>query len=325
MVSINDNGCESMDEKDFEDSPFYVKYTGEKTTNVSFKHSKSFKKALEKHLRNKFDSDNFGACLRYIVEDYLQHQCLEQKLFQKTIVAIAKKSQIDNGISLRFLFVKDGYTQYYQDEFDKGIHGGVKFIQVHQSSIIDYIDNNLMTKNEHDLIKSASEHYINEFVEQGIEDDVVVCEIPLNNWLDSYDDGVYGLRADKNVHLGVNIINTNEKAFGIIYRWFFATDINGNEFIKVVGGSVETYDCIGIFDRNLVLRELSKYNKDKYNAFKHVFESFDLSFPQNSFDRLVKKYESKLKEKELKENDLKFIDEDIARMESKLKSFGYLE
>lgn len=315
----------AMDEKNFEDSMFYVEYPGNKTSNIQFKHSASFKKALIKHLKDKFDSDSYGDCLRYIVEDYLQHQCLEQKLFQKTIVAIAKQSEIDNGISLRFLFVKDGYTQYYQDLIDNGIYGGAKFIQVHQSSIIDYIDNNLMTKKEHDLIKSASEHYIDEFVQNNIEDDVVVCEIPLNNWLDSYDDGVYGLRADKNVHLGVNVLNAKNNAFGIIYRWFFATDVHGNKFIKIVGGNVENYDRIAIFDKNLVLRELSKYNKNKHVAFKHVFESFDLNHPTNAFDRLVMKYEHKLKEKQLKENDLKIIDEDIARMESKLKGFGYLD
>lgn len=300
-----------MDERDIEDLPYYIEYTGKKTTNIQFKHSASFKKALEKHLQDKYDSNNFGECLRMIVEDYLQHQCLEQKLFPKTIVGIAKESYLDNGISIKFLFVKDGYTQFYQDEVDKGISGGFMFMQVHKSSVYEFMQTNMLNKHEWDKLQDTLDKYDE-------SEKLVVCEIALNNWMDSYDNGVYGLRADKSLHLGVNILNTPKKSYGIIYRWGFVTDVYGNEFIKLYGSDVENYDRIGIYDRGLVLRELDKYNKKQYSAFKHFFESYDLDFPKNAFERLKKQYEKKL-------NDKAILDEDIARMESKLKDFGYLE
>lgn len=300
-----------MNDKDIEDSPFYIKYTGDKVENIQFKHSASFKKALTKHLKDKFHTNNFGESLRTIVEDYLQNQCLEQKLFEKTIVCIAKESDIKHGISLRFLFVKDEYTYAFQKEVDKGFHDGVMFIQVNKSSVTEYLSHNTITKKEHDALKSALEQYND-------SDNPMICEIALNNWLDSYDDGVYGIRSDKKAHLGVNILNTTENSFGVIYRWYFAVDVKGNEFIKVIGADLENFDRVGIYDKDVVLNELYRFNKNKHRTFKHMFESHDLAFPKNAFERLQRKYERKLRDKEN-------LDAELDRMKKELESFDFLD
>ena len=298
-----------MKEQNIDESPFYIEYTGEKVKNIQFKHSESFKKALTKHLKNKFHSDNFGESLRKIVEDYLQHQCLEQKLFQKTIVCIANINQLNQGGAMKVLFIKDNYTQFFQNQLDKGINDGLMFIQVHKSSFYDYRDANLHSQKEWKLIKNELKNYKD-------LNDVVICEIALNNWLDSYDDGVYGLKSDKNLHLGVNILNTTKDAFGIIYRWGFSNDMQGNQFIRIYGRDVENYDKIDCFDKELILKELYKYNKNQYERFKQMFESYDLDFPKTDYERLQKLYEKKLKEQSK-------LEDEIGNIKSKLDMLDY--
>ena len=82
-------------------SPFYVEYPGLIKDNLTVRTTSSFKDALAKHLQDKYPNEinkkgehNFSKCLRFILEDYLQNQCLEQRMFEYTLFGLIDLSKL---------------------------------------------------------------------------------------------------------------------------------------------------------------------------------------------------------------------------------------
>ena len=106
-----------------ESSPFYVEYN-EKMKNKSFKMENDMLKALKKHFQSKYHDDvvnvehgkfKFGKYIRKTLGDYLQEQCLERKIFNKSLFVFVDidKLKNDDNPNIKPLFVtnQSDYTK----------------------------------------------------------------------------------------------------------------------------------------------------------------------------------------------------------------------
>ena len=154
------------------------------------------------------ESSNLGNILEKL-GDYLQKQCLERKIFNKSLFAFVDidKLKNDNNPSIIPLFVTN------QSDYTKNLSSWI-LLQVHNVSITDF-NPKLMQWDE-----SLESKFLNELKQyQKSSDNVYVMEIVLNNHLDFYHDGIYSHKDDLNIHIGTNVIGTTGRVFGVYYQW----------------------------------------------------------------------------------------------------------
>ena len=287
-------------------SPFYVEYPGLIKDNLTVRTTSSFKDALAKHLQDKYPNEinkkgehNFSKCLRFILEDYLQNQCLEQRMFEYTLFGLIDLSKlpkiIDGDIRSDSLiacaFVKDSYSEFLKDtaQFNR--------YQAHKTKLSDYnVESQMFTIRELKLFNGSMESYISNHDAEN----VYVIEVALNNFLDSYDDGVYGLKADKSKHLSANFISTADGVYGLIIIWFFDADLQMH------------ISNIEVVSSDALLHELYLYNRDKFNLYENIFAKHQYYFPNNT----VKLMEKEIARNKKRIKELKVINE---RLESDIE------
>lgn len=288
-----------MEQDNIKDSPFYVKYNGE-GKDKSFNMPEDMLKALKKHLEDKYADEvekdgkfKFGKYIRKTLADYLQQQCLERKIFDKSIFAIVSedklKSEDDPIIDVCFATTPVFYKE--KKRYELSNYQVVR----HKLSEFDYELMMWTPKLEHKFLKE-----LRDYKESYSSDNIVVLEIHLNNYLDWYHDGICSDNTNPNVHVGANFISTSVGIFGIFYHW------------RVLGDySVDVID-IRVCNQGLLLHMLEQCgNKQIYSLYSDIFRISNKKFPKLEVDMLKEQLNTKLIEKSE-------IEDEIADLEKKI-------
>lgn len=287
-----------------EDSPFYIDY-GLPTKNQSFKASEHFEVALKRHLQDKYADEikkdgkfRYGRYIRKTLEDYLQNQCLERKMFGKSIFAIVDEDKLrtDDDLFINPLFVTNPSEYYVAKNFNLY---SLLYFQVHKVPILEF---------EHDLMmwKPKQEHiFLKELKKQLDEDssaNLQVLEVQVNNYLDFYHDGIFSDNLDPGFHIGANIIPTKNGAFGLWYSWFVDNDYSIN------------VNKMQVLSQETLLNILYQCgNKQIYDAYETYFRNHNKNFPQLEIDVLKKQLQTKLHQK-------KDLDDEIADLQKEIEN-----
>ena len=292
-----------VDEYTVEDSPFYIEYK-EKGVDKSFKMPKDMLKALEKHLQDKHADEvktdrgnkfRFGKYIRKTLEDYLQHQCLERKMFDKSIFAIVSEDKLneDEDPIIDACFVTDPSLYYSTKKFDEV---APLFYQVHKVALEDFpVDLMMWGRLEQKFLLK-----VKEYQDLHSKENIQVLEIPLNNYLDWYHDGIYSNRSNSKVHVGANLIQTKNGYFGIWYQWIVDVDYNVQaNFIQVVNQELLLY--------NLQLCG----NEDIYFDYAQILKNKNDYYPKLELSILQHKLETKLNVKTDLEDEIAEIQKQI--------------
>lgn len=248
-----------------EDSPFYVEYHGQ-MKDRTFKMPPTMLKALEKHLENKYSNLKFGTSIRLILSEYLQQQCLERRVFNKSLFAIVdmvELKSVDNP-KVTPLTITNLSNFYMEKEYK----GGLSFYNVHRILVDDLKDDTSDDWSDEikNIIFCDSKQYSNS---------TVVLDIALNNYLDSYHDGIYSKESDSTIHTGANFIGTTKGGYGLIYEWTVQEDY----IIKLLS--------IKICNQKSLLDKLKECGNDQlYDGYYKLFKSHNEHFPDIEIDML---------------------------------------
>lgn len=238
-------------ENNFENSPFYVKYNG--TTNykkntIAFHPKQDFNKHLREFFKSRFGDDaKDGEILEQIISDYYFRYAHERIYYGKTIVALMHEKHLASANpTIIPMMVLDRFVKDYKH--NKIIDENV--ITNNRSPLIDCVavmesfkdvDDELQKKLVSTIfsdgfessgysifqeMKNFNEDRLNEFI---------VFEIPLNNYLDAYLNGVYCYEDDitgdavESMHVGLGIVLDDVKdgdatPIPLIYRWSLESD-----------------------------------------------------------------------------------------------------
>ena len=296
------------DELTIEDSPFYVEYK-EKSVDKSFKMPKDMLKALENHLQEKYQDEikkdignkfRFGKYIRKTLEDYLQHQCLERKMFGKSIFAIVSEDALkkESDPLIDALFVTNPSIYYQTRKFDEL---SLLYYQVHKVPIEDF-NHELMDWGAY--LENKFLKRLKDYQDSYSSKDIHVLEIQLNNYLDWNHDGIYSDRSDSDVHIGANIIPTTDGAFGLFYHWKVLNDY-----------SIEIF-YIQACSQELLIHMLRQCgNKKMYTLYLSYFKNHNQHFPKLEIDIL----KAQLERKENIKSDLQDEIDDLKNQIQKLK------
>lgn len=297
-----------VDEFTIEDSPFFVEY-GVPTKQQSFKASEQFEKALKKHLQDKYADEvkqdgkfKYGKYIRKTLEDYLQHQCLERKMFDKSIFAIVSEDRLneDEDPFIDACFVTNPSLYYSTKKFDEV---APLFYQVHKVAIEDFHHDLMMWGGR---LENRFLLKLKEYQDAYSKDNIQVLEIPLNNYLDWYHDGIYGERSSNHVHCGANLIETKNGFCGIWYRWIVNNDY-----------SIESYS-IDVVNQDSLLNNLQLCgNEDIYFDYAQILKDKNDYYPKLELSILQHKLETKLNVKSDLEDEIADIQNEIDKIKNK--------
>ena len=230
-----------MNERYFEDSPFYENYggTSKKTKTYGYHVKKDFVKPLKEFLDTRFGADaSDNEIMEKIVQEYYFRFAHERTYYEKTIVALIHKSELEKEnpeiipmfVSDRFAKCDKGvlnndrqdrqittfqfcaYTRYYED-IDRDLKDRIIKRIFHDGY-------NTIKGKVFDKMKYFDEDSLNDFI---------VLEIALNNYLDASANGIYAYLKEngelkENQHVGVVVANTQSEiieieAFPIVFNW----------------------------------------------------------------------------------------------------------
>ena len=297
-----------VDEFTIEDSPFFVEY-GVPTKQQSFKASEQFEKALKKHLQDKYADEvkqdgkfKYGKYIRKTLEDYLQHQCLERKMFDKSIFAIVSEDILneDEDPIRDACFVTNPSLYYSTKKFDEV---APLFYQVHKVAIEDFHHDLMMWGGR---LENRFLFKLKKYQDAYSKDNIQVLEIPLNNYLDWYHDGIYADRSSTHIHNGVNLIETKNGLCGIEYQWFVYNDY-----------SIQL-KSIHIIDQQSLLNNLQSYaNQDIYFDYAQILKDKNDYYPKLELSILQHKLETKLNVKSDLEDEIADIQNEIDKIKNK--------
>ena len=264
---------------------------------------------MKKHLKDKYADEvkkdgkfKYGKYIRKTLEDYLQHQCLERKMFGKSIFAIYIEDKLneDNDPIVDACFVTNPSIYYTTKKLDEV---APLFYQAHKVASDDFhhdmmlwgarLENRFLLK----LKYYQDDHSAN---------NIQVLEIPLNNYLDFYHDGIYSDTKNSNVHIGANIIATNDGYFGIVYHWVVDYDYS----IKIT--------FVQVCNQEVLLDWLRQYgNEDIYFDYAQILQGKNNLYLQMELDLLQKKLETKMNVKRDIEDEIADIKKQIDELENK--------
>lgn len=299
-----------QDELTFKNSPFYVEYT-EKAVDKSFKMPKDMLKALEKHLKEKHADEvendignkfRFGKYIRITLEDYLQHQCLERKMFGKSIYALVSEDKLKedkNNTNIAVLFVTNPSLYYTTKKFDEQ---DLLFYQVHKVDLADFPYNKMMfgKKLENKFLKE-----LKDYQDCYASENIKVLEIQLNNYLDVYHDGIYSASANNFYdHIGANIIPTTDGSFGLIYHWF----VNQNYQIEVALMQVVSQESLLSYFRTC-------HNDKMEVAYASYFKHHNKNFPKLESELIKARLKRKLNIKHDLEDEIANLRQQLDKLE----------
>lgn len=243
------------------ESPYFIEYKGAISSDgVKVRFTQEFEKNLKKHLQKKYphaidkkknNTWSFSTCIRYVLEDYLQQQCLDNIVFETTLVCFVDydaDAVLDSMIAVDY--VLDGYTKNLKDESTNNSD----FVFANKSSVDEFNAWNLVPFNSR-YLKGFNEN-LKEFRYATDSDNVLVVEIALNNWLDTFQDGVCKYKNQDNYHGGVNLIELDNALYGLYYEWEVTRD---NEIVV---------KDVYFLDSNDILDTLENINPKVYRLFK---------------------------------------------------------
>ena len=291
-----------------EDSPFYVDY-GLPEKQQSFKASKKFENAFKKHLQDKYADEvkkdgkfKYGKYVRKVLEDYLQEQCLERKMFGKSIYAIVDEDKLKNHENNNTFFLDPLFatkpSSYYTKDFNVY---DLLFYQVHKVPIDDFQHELMMWNHKQENI------YLKELKKQ-LDDNssanLQVLEIQLNNYLDYYHDGIYSEMANGNVHDGANIIPTSNGSFGLWYSWIVDHDYS----IKV--------QSMQVVNQRTLLHMLNQCGNTKiHDVYASYFKHHNKNFPKLEIDILKNQLKTKVNQQRDLEDEIVELENQIRKLE----------
>ena len=268
-----------------EDSPFYVEYTGKIKHNG--KHIKTYAYHVKKDFVNplkEFFNERFGdlsanGIMEQIVYDYYFRYAHDRNSTGKTIIALIDESEItSDNPQIMPLFVHNQYPKdnKYGVLIDKGIIDN--YNQMQYLAFVDRFD-----KLSDDLQDKIISLFINDgFSISGFDvfdklkdldensfKDLLVIQIPLNNYLDTKINGVYCYENDdadnspaESKHVGLAIIRNWD--FPMVYSWNLNEDF---------GIDVEVISKVELeYLKNLC----TKYNPEAF-TFVKLAETFEFS------------------------------------------------
>ena len=264
------------------DSPFYVEYTGKIDEHWTVTTTESFKKTLAKHLKDKYPNEknksgkhNFSKCVRFILENYLNQQCISRKTYNYSIVAISSDKQLTNNKIYPYDVLK---------------HKSVKeHILTGHSKRIYWLKKNKDEFNEKYDYGDLSEigKLVDKYKNKFESDKIFVVDLPLNNYFDEYVDGIYTYDAEnKGMHRGVNLITTIDKIYCVVYTWYI------NHYYNPMIWSIE------VAELDTTMQDLSQINSNAFLMFSKSIDVHDIKFPKNdieSLENLIKGYDEQIK------------------------------
>lgn len=310
------------DKKTNKDSPFFVKYTGttKKTKTYGYHVRKDFQKPLKEFLDARFGSDaSDNEIMEEIVQYYYFSFAHERTYYPKTIVALIHKDSINkpNPTIIPF-FVADRFANndsggIYYDEETKEMKDIIS-MQFHawirrfedvgtglKDAIVKRIFNDGYNLHRDRIFKmlNDAEFSIDKF------NDFIVLEIPLNNYLDVKQDGVYGYLQEngdlkENQHCGLVFANINSEIVGvdlfpITFNWRLNSDF-----------SIDIIELRKLSQSNLS-RLIAKYNEDLvFIAQPIILFRTSLEYKLKENERTIEEFEFTLNR--LKEDRLKILD-----------------
>jgi len=282
----------------FENSPFYVEYNG--TTNykkntIAFHPKQDFNKDLRDFFKLRFgDAAKDGEILEYILSDYYFRYAHSTKSYGKSILALIHKKEVasDNPmivpIGMLDRYPKDKYDTIIDEEIiaNYEVMEYVAYPRKYkdtdaeiQEAIVKTIFSDGFAIKRYDVFNE-----IKNFNEDTLKD-FFVLEIPLNNYLDYKNNGVYSY-IDKHtgdniesLHVGLSVTNSNVEdneaiPIPIIYVWSLNEDfdIDIHEISKVSFSELELL-CqrynVAMF-MHLKLFEIANVDEDfKLNEIRH--------------------------------------------------------
>lgn len=266
-----------MEQQDkIKDSPFYVEYTGKIEKHFTITTSASFNKALAKHLQYKYPNEvnkqgkhNFSACVRLLLENYLNLQCISRTSYDNyKIVLIVGDNHLgtDNIIPYGVIRTKS------DDRFLSGTSRQLYWANVNEKELNKRYDASDLNK-----IANSIDAYKKNFDCDG----VLVVDLPLNNFFDEYVDGVYTSDAEnKAMHCGVNIITRKDKIYCITYEWYINLDYK------------PIIHSIAFDDLEQTMQDLYDINENAYTNFKVTMNAHDKKFPKDTVESLKKQYDT---------------------------------
>ena len=282
-----------MKEMQLEDSPFFVDYiesSGNKKEDeqVLVRLRPTMYKALEKYFEGKYadeikeDGFKYARYVRYLLEDYIQHQCIDWMATQYSIIGVlnyngVEESHFQEGyqkVKITPLFVHK-ISEMYERTFP------FKPYYVNKFSFSEYEDQSLqLTEKE----QKSIEYY--QFNNEDYNNKLLV-EIPLNNFLDKVDHGIYHSGNDVTSHRGVCILPTHNGSYGVDCFWKYTKD-DGIDIVK----------CRVINQRDLLKWLLDCQNLQIHNNYRNILNEDNESHPKHIIELLeddLQRYENKKK------------------------------
>lgn len=298
-------------------SPFAKTYDGSKhVAPISYAPNDEFKKTLLKFMDNHFGKDlSVSAKMDIIVKDYFFRYAYETKgYYERTIVCTLSKG------NLHYALEDDAYEPIDYERFKnfpidinmigvlnryvKSKYGDGDFIYLDSEMIDDYSmigalaydirykDLDQTTKNYVSNRDGGFGHYDGFYYDLPYDEDAIVLELNLNNFLDANFNGIYCFEntdgtPQKDLHVGVNIVNLGSTdfhvdAFPIIYYWYLDQDFN----VKI--------------------KSIFKINKDDLEKLihKYAFDDIGVVGNLNQLIAIGTGYEIRLKEELKKKQEL---------------------
>ena len=309
-------------EKRIGKSPFYDEYTGttKKTKTYGYHVRKDFQKPLKEFLTARFGAD---ASDNEIMEDIVQYYYFsfahERTYYPKTLVALIHKDEINKPKpKIIPFFIADGFAE--NDNGDIAYDNETKEIRNMISmqfnawirrfedadnglkdSIVKRIFNDGYTLHKDKVFKMLNDADFS----QDKFNDFIVLQIPLNNYLDVEQDGVYGfLKEDgflkENQHCGLVFANVNSEIVGvdlfpITFNWRLNSDF-----------SIDIIDICKLSQKDLAFL-ISRYNESLvFVAQPLIAFKTSLEFKLEENERTIEEFEFTLEK--LKEDRLKILD-----------------
>ena len=281
-------------EPKIEDSPFYVKYH-EKRKDKSFKMEKDMLKALQTHFKAKYYDDiqyvehgtfRFGKYIRITLSDYLQRQCLERKTFNKSVFALIDLNELEHKDKPNIypLFVTNPSDYYSTRSITES---RLLFHQIHRVQLEEF---NYEVMNWSDPLQKLFNTGLEQYDDSS--SNVYVLEIALNNYLDTYHDGIYSESSNANVHEGANFIGTTSNAVGVMTQWRVKND-----------HSIEILDIQVINKKAMLDKIYQQDDKNLYNSFSTYFDVHSKHFLEvESMEKQCDDIENKILELQNKLN-----------------------